>query len=109
MGIFRLTRIIQAKKIFRRMLSSSTHKADVPKGCFVIYVGEDKKKKRFIVPLSYLKHPSFLNLLMRAEEEYGFDHRMGGLTIPCREDTFQTIVNKELISYSNDSEILPSA
>ncbi|KAI3911936.1 hypothetical protein MKW92_017302, partial [Papaver armeniacum] len=50
-----------------------------------VYVGETEKK-RFIVPLSYLNHPSFQNLLSYAEEEFGFDHPMGGLTIPCNED-----------------------
>ncbi|KAF5755680.1 putative small auxin-up RNA [Helianthus annuus] len=97
MGIFKFTRILHAMQIFRRMLSSSTHKADVPKGCFVIYVGENKNKKRFVVPLSYLKHPWFLNLLMRAEEEYGFDHHMEGLMIPCREDSFQTIRKRNIV------------
>ncbi|KAI7745526.1 hypothetical protein M8C21_033785 [Ambrosia artemisiifolia] len=77
------------------MLSTSTNKVGVPKGCFVIYVGEHKNKKRFVVPLSYLNHPSFLTLLMRAEEEYGFDHHMEGLVIPCREDSFQTVIEKE--------------
>ncbi|KAG9135031.1 hypothetical protein Leryth_011538 [Lithospermum erythrorhizon] len=29
---------------------------------------------------------SFRELLSQAEEEFGFDHPTGGLTIPCRED-----------------------
>lgn len=33
-------------------------------------------------------HPSFQELLGQAEEEFGFDHPMGGLTIPCREEVF---------------------
>uniref|UniRef100_A0A3Q7GWW3 Small auxin-up RNA n=1 Tax=Solanum lycopersicum TaxID=4081 RepID=A0A3Q7GWW3_SOLLC len=28
------------------------------------------------------------NLLTQAEEEFGFNHQMGGLTIPCKEDVF---------------------
>ncbi|KAF7841118.1 auxin-induced protein 6B [Senna tora] len=28
-----------------------------------------------------------------AEEEFGFDHPMGGLTIPCREDVFLEITS----------------
>ncbi|KAK9000368.1 hypothetical protein V6N11_080870 [Hibiscus sabdariffa] len=59
----------------------------VPKGHFVVYVGE-AEKKRFIVPISFLKHPSFQNLLSGAEEEFGFDHPMGVLTIPCSEESF---------------------
>ncbi|MBA0730742.1 hypothetical protein Golax_020516 [Gossypium laxum] len=35
-----------------------------------------------------LNHPSFKDLLKRAEEEFRFDHPMGGSTIPCREDAF---------------------
>ncbi|KAL6346483.1 hypothetical protein AAG906_000101 [Vitis piasezkii] len=56
--------------------------------CYVpVYVGETQKK-RFVIPISYLKHPSFQNLLSQAEEEFGFDHPLGGLTIPCREEAF---------------------
>ena len=39
-----------------------------------------------LVPISYLDHPSFEVLLSQAEEEFGFDHPMGSLTIPCREE-----------------------
>ncbi|CAN0902453.1 Auxin-responsive protein SAUR20 [Linum grandiflorum] len=28
-----------------------------------------------------------------AEEEFGFDHPMGGLTIPCSEETFVSITS----------------
>ncbi|KAL2329042.1 hypothetical protein Fmac_022469 [Flemingia macrophylla] len=59
---------------------------DVPKGYLAVYVGE--KMKRFVVPVSYLNQPSFQDLLSQAEEEFGYDHPMGGLTIPCREDVF---------------------
>ena len=41
-----------------------------------------------MIPISYLKHPSFQNLLSKAEEEFGFDDPLGGLTIPCREEAF---------------------
>ncbi|KAI3855444.1 hypothetical protein MKX03_025402 [Papaver bracteatum] len=44
--------------------------------------------KRFVVPVSYLNHPIFQDLLSRAEEEFGFDHPMGGLTILCKEASF---------------------
>ncbi|XP_026393741.1 auxin-induced protein X10A-like [Papaver somniferum] len=60
---------------------------DVPKGHCVVYVGETEKK-RFLVPISYLNHPMFQDLLRSAEEEFGFDHPMGGLTIPCKEAAF---------------------
>lgn len=63
---------------------------DVPKGHFVVYVGE--KRIRHVVPLAFLSHPEFQGLLQRAEEEFGFDHDMG-LTIPCNEKVFQSLIS----------------
>ncbi|KAJ8512139.1 hypothetical protein OPV22_002573 [Ensete ventricosum] len=63
---------------------------DVPKGHFAVYVGE--KRRRFIVPISYLKRPEFQSLLRQAEEEFGFDHDMG-LTIPCEEVVFRSLTS----------------
>ncbi|XP_031474942.1 auxin-induced protein 15A-like [Nymphaea colorata] len=62
--------------------------APVPKGHFAVYVGESRK--RFVIPTSYLKNPTFQALLRRAEEEFGFEHHCG-LTIPCNEDAFQAL------------------
>ncbi|CAI0440025.1 unnamed protein product [Linum tenue] len=81
-----------AKQILRRSgsgssKSSSTRFPDVPKGFLAVYVGETQRK-RFVVPVSYLSQQSFQDLLTMAEEEFGFDHPMGGLTIPCSEETF---------------------
>ncbi|KAF8406543.1 hypothetical protein HHK36_008631 [Tetracentron sinense] len=96
MGI-RLPGIIHAKKVLRRSLSNVSQSAsigtDVPKGHFAVYVGETYKK-RFVVPISYLSQPSFQDLLSCAEEEYGFDHPMGGLTIPCNEDAFHNLISR---------------
>ncbi|KAK7405039.1 hypothetical protein VNO78_06192 [Psophocarpus tetragonolobus] len=64
---------------------------EVPKGYFVVYVGD--KQKRFVIPISYLNQPSFQVLLSQAEEEFGYDHPMGGLSIPCSEDVFQQIAS----------------
>ncbi|VVA22024.1 PREDICTED: auxin-responsive [Prunus dulcis] len=47
------------------------------------HVGESEKQ-RFVVPTSFLNQPAFQELLSEAEEEFGFDHPMGGLTIPGR-------------------------
>ncbi|KAK9690971.1 hypothetical protein RND81_09G167500 [Saponaria officinalis] len=61
----------------------------VPKGHVAVYVGDyNEEKKRYVVPLSCLSYPAFRDLLNRAEEEFGFNHPMGGLTIPCNEETF---------------------
>ena len=82
---FQLPRIVNAKSSLKRTLSSEFKV--VPKGHFAVYVGE-AEKKRFVVPISFLKHPSFQNFLSLAEEEYGFNHPMGALTIPCSEEAF---------------------
>ncbi|TYI46497.1 hypothetical protein E1A91_D13G111200v1 [Gossypium mustelinum] len=58
-----------------------------PKGYIAVYVGESQKK-RFIVPISFLNQSLFKKLLSIAEEEFGFNHPMDGLTIPCREEVF---------------------
>ncbi|KAJ9549434.1 hypothetical protein OSB04_021977 [Centaurea solstitialis] len=80
MGIFRLQSIVaNAKQLIKRQ--------DVPKGYLAVYVGEIQRK-RFVVPLSYLDQPVFQDLLRRSEEEFGFNHPMGGLTIPCHEEAF---------------------
>ena len=65
----------------------------VPKGHFTVYVGEGEKK-RYVVPLSYLSEPAFLELLKRAEDEFGFNPPTGGLTIPCEEEAFRNLTCK---------------
>ncbi|KAI3515283.1 hypothetical protein L1887_14116 [Cichorium endivia] len=94
MGI-RMPRIIQAKQILQRSLSNGTRTStmDLPKGYFAVYVGE-QEKKRFVIPVSLLSQPSFQDLLHQAEEEFGYDHPMGGLTIPCSEHTFYDLANR---------------
>jgi len=81
---FRLLAIRPASSTARQAASNSV---EVPKGYLAEYVGE--KQKRFVIPISYLNQPSFQDLLSQAEEEFGYDHPMGGLTIPCNEDVFQ--------------------
>ncbi|XP_042000438.1 auxin-responsive protein SAUR21-like [Salvia splendens] len=84
------------RQMLRRSLSSERRSAssrnEVSKGHVAVYVGESEKK-RFVVPLSYLNHPSFQELLFQAEEEFGFRHPMGSLTIPCSQDTFIDVVS----------------
>ncbi|KHN29233.1 Indole-3-acetic acid-induced protein ARG7 [Glycine soja] len=70
---------------------ASSKVLDAPKGYLAVYVGE--KMKRFVIPMSYLNQPSFQDLLSRAEEEFGYDHPMGGLTIPFSKDVFQHITS----------------
>ncbi|CAH1436447.1 unnamed protein product [Lactuca virosa] len=89
-------RIIQAKQILRRSLSngsSTTKSMDIPKGYLAIYVGE-QEKKRYVVPVWLLSEPAFQELLDQAEQEFGYVHQMGGLTIPCSEYTFNDIASQ---------------
>lgn len=76
-----------------RLNSPRKSSSTVPKGFFAVYVGETQKR-RHVIPISYLKHPSFQDLLSKAEEEFGFDHPMGGLTIPCNEDVFFEVTSR---------------
>ncbi|KAL8543164.1 hypothetical protein ACS0TY_003895 [Phlomoides rotata] len=84
------------RQMLRRSLSSERRLAssgsDVPKGHLAVYIGENEKK-RFVIPVSYLNNPSFQELLYQAEEEFGFHHPMGGLTIPCSQDLFTDLIS----------------
>ncbi|KAI8023571.1 Auxin-responsive protein SAUR20 [Camellia lanceoleosa] len=95
----RMPCIIHAKQILRRSSSSKANQeassaaVDVPKGYLAVYVGESEKK-RFVIPISYLNQRSFQDLLSQAEEEFGFDHPMSGLTIPCKEVIFINLTSQ---------------
>lgn len=60
-----------------------------PKDHFVVYVGNERK--RFVVPISYLKNPSFRQLLDNAAEEYGYDNP-NGIILPCDESSFISLL-----------------
>lgn len=76
------------------------HHHHVPKGCVAIMVGHEGDEEglhRFVIPLVFLSHPLFLDLLEDSEKEYGFKHS-GPITIPCRVDEFkhvQEIIDEE--------------
>ncbi|KAI5402346.1 hypothetical protein KIW84_050093 [Lathyrus oleraceus] len=87
---FRLPAAIRRASFSSSQTSSKA--LNVPKGYLAVYVG--KQMKRFVIPMSYLNQSSFQNLLSQAEEEFGYDHPMGGLTIPCTEDVFLHITSR---------------
>ncbi|KAF5755667.1 putative small auxin-up RNA [Helianthus annuus] len=92
MGFMRLSSsLISNMKRYRRLNSirhrTRNHPRDVPKGHLAVYVGE-KQKRRFVIPISFLEQPLFQELLHESEDEFGFDHPMGGLTISCQLDAF---------------------
>ncbi|KAI4338022.1 hypothetical protein L6164_016377 [Bauhinia variegata] len=63
---------------------------DIPKGCLAILVGQGEEQQRFVIPVIYMNHPLFMQLLKEAEEEYGFDQK-GPITIPCHVEEFRTV------------------
>ncbi|KAF8039936.1 hypothetical protein BT93_B2223 [Corymbia citriodora subsp. variegata] len=65
---------------------------DVKKGHFAVVALEGGQPKRFVIPLTYLAHPTFLRLLELAAEEYGFDHE-GALAIPCEPSELERILS----------------
>jgi SAUR family protein len=75
---FRLHTILRASVAARQPTPKSV---EVRKGYVAVYVGEEQK--RFVIPISYLNQPSFQDLLSQTQEEFGYDHPMGGVTIPC--------------------------
>ncbi|KAK2654970.1 hypothetical protein Ddye_008022 [Dipteronia dyeriana] len=64
---------------------------DVNEGHFVVVAVKGEETQSFVVELGYLKNPKFLRLLEQAEEEYGFKQN-GALTLPCRPDELQKIL-----------------
>jgi len=44
--------------------------------------------------LGCLSQPLFQGLLSQAEEEFRYDHPMGGLTIPCGEAVFIDTISR---------------
>ena len=94
MGIRLPSMIANGRQFYKlQSLLQRNRQSDVPKGHFAVYVGE-MEKKRFVLPISYLNHPTFQDLLRKAEEEFGYDHPMGGLTIPCNEDAFVDLTSR---------------
>ncbi|XP_057454158.1 auxin-responsive protein SAUR32 [Lotus japonicus] len=65
-------------------------KDNIPKGCLAIMVGQGEEQERFVIPVIYINHPLFMQLLKEAEEEFGFDQK-GPITIPCHVEEFRTV------------------
>ncbi|XWS50282.1 hypothetical protein CRYUN_Cryun12cG0074800 [Craigia yunnanensis] len=63
---------------------------DIPKGCLAILVGQGEEQQKFVIPMIYVNHPLFMQLLKEAEEEYGFDQK-GPITIPCHVEEFRNV------------------
>ncbi|XP_020113416.1 auxin-responsive protein SAUR50-like [Ananas comosus] len=89
-----LQRSISCSKNRSPFLSNGIVPKDVKEGHFVVIaVCDEKPPKRFVVSLSCLSHPLFLNLLELAADEFGFRHD-GALAVPCRPCEFERIINQ---------------
>ncbi|KAL0409963.1 UNVERIFIED_CONTAM: Auxin-responsive protein SAUR50 [Sesamum latifolium] len=64
---------------------------DVKEGHFPVRAVEAGESTRFIVEVSCLADPGFLELLQKAEEEFGFE-QMGILVIPCTSTDLQSVI-----------------
>ncbi|KAG6762932.1 hypothetical protein POTOM_033459 [Populus tomentosa] len=75
---FRLSAIVPAKQVLQLSASAASQAvSDLSNmGCLAVYVGEIQKK-RFVTPISYLNQSAFQDLLVQAEEEFGYAHPMG--------------------------------
>ncbi|XP_015164190.1 auxin-induced protein X15-like [Solanum tuberosum] len=74
---------------------------DVKEGHFAVIAMDNDELKRFVVPLSCLRHPSFLRLLEQAAEVYGFNHE-GALTLPCRPSEMERILALIYMEFARD-------
>ncbi|KAL1543405.1 auxin-responsive protein SAUR36-like [Salvia divinorum] len=64
---------------------------EIPKGHMAVYVGQkDGDIERILVPIVYVNHPLFRDLLKEFEKEFGYNHP-GGLTVPCRISEFESV------------------
>uniref|UniRef100_A0A7N1A010 SAUR family protein n=1 Tax=Kalanchoe fedtschenkoi TaxID=63787 RepID=A0A7N1A010_KALFE len=65
-------------------------RSEIPKGCVAVLVGQGEEQERVVVPVMYVNHPLFAQLLKEAEEEYGFDQK-GPISIPCHVEEFRSV------------------
>ncbi|KAL3640961.1 hypothetical protein CASFOL_015929 [Castilleja foliolosa] len=93
-GCSKIRHIVHLRQMLRRWRKKAAMTArrapsDVPDGHVAVTVGSTCK--RFVIRATYLNHPVFKKLLVRAEEEYGFS-TSGPLAIPCDESLFEEIL-----------------
>ena len=77
--------------------SSSSSSAAVPAGHVAVSVqgtAPSSGPRRFAVRVAHLSHPTFLELLRQAEEEYGFPAAPGPIALPCDEDHFLDVLHR---------------
>ncbi|GFP95287.1 auxin-induced protein 6b [Phtheirospermum japonicum] len=93
-GCSKIRHIVRIRQMLRRWRKKAATAAlrapsDVPAGHVAVTVGSSCR--RYVIRATYLNHPVFKKLLVRAEEEYGFC-TSGPLAIPCDESLFEEIL-----------------
>ncbi|KAK7349394.1 hypothetical protein VNO77_06727 [Canavalia gladiata] len=81
---------------------------DIRKGFLPIKVGHGEEQHKIMVPVMYLNHPLFSQLLKEAEEEYGFDQQ-GTIIIPCHVEEFryvQDLINRDKSPQQNHHHVI---
>ncbi|XP_045791866.1 auxin-responsive protein SAUR32-like [Trifolium pratense] len=64
----------------------------LPKGYLAVLVGQNEEQQRLVIPLFYVNHPLFIQLLKTTEEEEEYEFKQNGLfTIPCKIDKFHEV------------------
>ncbi|KVI05153.1 Auxin responsive SAUR protein [Cynara cardunculus var. scolymus] len=85
---------LRIKRLFTRNVIDAVIPEDVKKGNFPVIAMDGYEKRRFVVPVSYLKRDSLVRLFERAAEEYGFNHE-GVVVIPCRPTELERILSQQ--------------
>ncbi|KAH7283059.1 hypothetical protein KP509_35G059200 [Ceratopteris richardii] len=74
----------------------ASNKARAPRGTVLMYVNGGNERRA--VPIPYLSHPLFLDLLERAENEYGLSQK-GALLLPCSLEELDQILRSIAASH----------
>ncbi|KAK9269252.1 hypothetical protein L1049_001022 [Liquidambar formosana] len=90
--IVRLKQVMQRWKnmsLRTRSDADSGSSRRIPPGFLAVYVGVERK--RFVIPTRFLNLPILVDLLNKAEEEFGFQSN-GGLVLPCEVGFFRQVL-----------------
>ncbi|KAK2971693.1 hypothetical protein RJ640_007731 [Escallonia rubra] len=104
----KITQIVRLKQVMQRWRTTSlrcpplhlSHSSDdgsehgpnrpkTPSGSLAVYAGAERR--RFVIPTRFLNLPVFVDLLDKAEEEFGYQNN-GGLVLPCEAEFFAEIL-----------------
>ncbi|KAK3000190.1 hypothetical protein RJ639_024280 [Escallonia herrerae] len=106
----KITQIVRLKQVMQRWRTTSlrcrplhfSHSSDdgsedgpnrprTPSGSLAVYADAGAERRRFVIPTRFLNLPVFVDLLDKAEEEFGYQSN-GGLVLPCEAEFFAEIL-----------------